>query len=44
MPRFRDILIVDGPAFSWKRLYGLGRAQLEAERKAHAAQLAVQGA
>jgi endonuclease YncB( thermonuclease family) len=41
MPRFSDILIVDGHAFSWKRLCDLRRAQLEAERKARAAQLAL---
>jgi hypothetical protein len=41
MPRVSDILIVDGHAFSWKRLCELRRAQLEAARKAHAAQLAL---
>lgn len=39
--RFSDTLIVDGHAFSWKRLCELRRAQLEAERKAYATQLAL---
>jgi endonuclease YncB( thermonuclease family) len=41
MPRVSDILIVDGHAFSWKRLCELRGAQLEAARKAEAAQLAL---
>jgi hypothetical protein len=41
MPRVSDTLIVDGHAFSWKRLCELRRAQLEAVRKAEAAQLAL---
>lgn len=41
MPRVSDILIVDGHAFSWKRLCELRRDQLEAARKAEAAQLAL---
>jgi hypothetical protein len=41
MPRVSDILIVDSRAFSWKRLCELRRAQLEAARKAEAAQLAL---
>jgi hypothetical protein len=41
MPRVSDILIVDGHAFSWKRLCELRRDQLEAARKAHAEQLAL---
>jgi hypothetical protein len=34
----RDALIVDGHAFSWKRLCELRRAQLEAERQARTTQ------
>ena len=41
MPRVSDVLIVDGHAFSWKRLCELRRDQLEAARKAHTAQLAL---
>jgi hypothetical protein len=41
MPRVSDTLIVDGHAFSWKRLCELRRDQLEAARKAEAAQLAL---
>jgi hypothetical protein len=41
MPRVSDTLVVDGHAFSWKRLCELRRAQLEAARKAHAEQLAL---
>jgi hypothetical protein len=41
MPRVSDTLIVDGHAFSWKRLCQLRRDQLEAARKAEAAQLAL---
>jgi hypothetical protein len=41
MPRVSDTLIVDGHTFSWKRLCELRRAQLEAARKAEAAQLAL---
>jgi hypothetical protein len=41
MPRLSDTLIVDGHAFSWKRLCELRRDQLEAARKADAAQLAL---
>jgi hypothetical protein len=41
MPCVSDILVVDGHAFSWKRLFELRRAQLEAARKAKAAQLAL---
>jgi hypothetical protein len=41
MPRVSDTLIVDGHAFSWKRLCELRRDQLEAARRAEAAQLAL---
>jgi hypothetical protein len=41
VPRLSDTLIVDGHAFSWKRLCELRRDQLEAARKAEAAQLSV---
>jgi hypothetical protein len=41
MPRVSDTLVVDGHAFSWKRLCELRRAQLEAARRAEAEQLAL---
>lgn len=36
-----DVLLVDGRAYSWKRLCELRRAQLEARRKAEGAQPAL---
>ena len=36
-----DIIVVDGHAFSWQRLCGLRRAQLEAWRVAQGAQPAL---